>query len=192
MRPDETQGLLPNVKIFSPLRSVDNRISVVVLFCTQERMVTEGVIMKRERTWCTTRSRWSSEKPSELKLCCELAHETNELTTSGNDCAVARRNTKHLFSSNFDLFLAFNKTFKPNQTCHRLHCSQGHKNAGVSSNCVRVKSYTLDFTTTVGTRSQQCEPQHRRVVPPLSWVRWENMLSDDVASHTPLTLSLCF
>lgn len=46
---------------------------------------------------------------SELKLCCELAHETNELNTSGNDFAVARRNTKHLFSSNFDLFWALTK-----------------------------------------------------------------------------------
>lgn len=46
---------------------------------------------------------------SELKLCCELAHETNEPNTSGNDCAVARRNTKHLFFSNFDLFWALTK-----------------------------------------------------------------------------------
>lgn len=46
---------------------------------------------------------------SALKLCCELAHEINELNTSGNDCAVARRNTKHLFTSNFYLFWALTK-----------------------------------------------------------------------------------
>lgn len=196
MRPDETQGLLPNVKIFSPLRSVDNRISVVVLYCTKERMVTEGVIMKRERTWCTTRSRWSSEKPSVV-----LQRTETLLWTCSWDkwaqhfrkwlCCCQEKHKTFVFFQ-FWFVLGFNKTFKPNQTCHRLHCSQGHKNAGVSSNCVRVKSYTLDFTTTVGTRSQQCEPQHRRVVPPSSWVRMENMLSDDVALHTPLTLFLCF
>lgn len=46
---------------------------------------------------------------SELKLCCELADETNELNTSENGCAVARRDTKHFFSSNFDLFSALTK-----------------------------------------------------------------------------------
>lgn len=46
---------------------------------------------------------------SELKLCCELADETNELNTSENGCAVARRDTKHFFSSNFDLFWALTK-----------------------------------------------------------------------------------
>lgn len=127
-----------------------------------------------------------------LKLCFEVAggDKRNAMQHFGQMTALLPGETpKHLFFCQFGFVLGFNKTFKPNQTC--LCCCQCHRSAGVSGDCGRVRSYTLDLTNTAELRSQQCEPHHRRVVSPSSWVRCENMLSDEVPLHTALTLFLC-
>lgn len=113
MRPDETQGLLPSVKIFSPLRSVDNRISVVALFwykgadgdrrCDNETW--ENVMYYPHTLKFWEAQRRALQRTETLLWTCSWDKWAQHLSK----CAVARRNTKHSFSSNFDLFWAFTK-----------------------------------------------------------------------------------